>query len=930
MVMTAARIGAAIAVVGVLASATAVYAELRPEQRRCQKGVARAGQRYMTRAAGALAACHDDISRGRLPAMTDCSVEPETSGTLVTLAGRLTERILRKCSDAAVASLIFGETCAGLTSALTLSACIRDTHQAEVDGLIDTLYGTTGLLSAAGQSCQARASRQTRTFAIDRLVALQRCKNRAGKGRLSPGVLCVAEPRTAAQIASRRATAATKVADRCDAASIPQAGFGVPCSAESSVSGLTDCILSVADARADTASLVQYADGGFCGDAHQAVNARVDALLQQMTLAEKVGQMHGSTYDNGVWRAADNAGLGIPGFGMIDGPRGVSKGAGNATAFPVGMARGATWCPDLERRIGAAIGTETRAVGASVLLAPVTTVVRHPRWGRSQETYGEDPLLVGRMGVGFIHGAQQHVVASAKHYALNSIEDTRFDVNVTVDERTLREIYLPHFRMAVQEGQTGSVMSAYNKVNGLYCAENPPLLSDILKDEWGFEGFVESDWILGTRSTVASALAGLDIEMPIPQFYGPPLVAAVGDGDVPEATIDEAARRIVRTKLCFRLDTDPPVENPALIETQEHTDLALEAAHKAIVLLKNAGATLPLDAMALGSIAVVGPLADLENLGDSGSSDVEPSYAVTALEGIDDRAGAVPVAHVPGPTLSPAEEATIAAADAAIVVVGLTSADEGESLVGAGDRDTMDLSPAQEQLIADVAALNGATIVVLEGGSAITVESWIDDVEALLMAWYPGMEGGNAIADVIFGNVNPSGKLPLTFPHLEADLPPFDNVSLEVTYDYYHGYRLLDRDAVDPRFPFGYGLSYTTYGYANLVVEDATLDADDTLRVSVDVTNTGAVAGDEIVQLYVSYVGSSVDRPVRDLKAFARVPLAPSETKTVELSVAVADLAFYNVSASAWEIEPISYVAHVGRSSRDLPLSAGFAVSGGP
>jgi beta-glucosidase len=925
--MTAARIAAALAAVALLGAASTARAELRPEQRRCQKAVARAGQRYMNRAASALAACHDDISRGRLPAMTDCSVEPETSDDLATLAVRLRERILRKCPDAAVASLIFGDTCAGLTSALTLSACIRATHEAEVEALIGTLYGATGPLSAAGQSCQARASAETRAFAIDRLVALQRCKNRAGRGQLSPGVHCVTEPRTAALIASRRANAAAGVAGRCDAASLPQAGFGPPCATESSVSALTDCLFAAGDGATDAVSLVQYADGGFCGDAHQAVNARVETLLQQMTLAQKVEQMHGAgTLDEGVWPTPDDDGLGIPGFRMVDGPRGVSKATGNATAFPVGMARGATWDPDLERRVGEAIGTEARAASASVLLAPVTTVVRHPRWGRSQETYGEDPLHVGRMGVGFIRGAQEHVVASAKHYALNSIEDTRFNVNVTVDERTLREIYLPHFRMAVQEGQTGSVMSAYNKVNGLYCGENAPLLRDMLKDEWGFQGFVESDWVLGTRSTVPSALAGLDIEMPLSLYYGPALVTAVEDGDVPEATVDEAVRRVVRTKLCFRLDTDPPVENPALIESQEHTDLALEVARKAVVLLKNAGATLPLDRMALGSIAVVGPLADLENLGDTGSSDVEPSYAVTALEGIQDRAGAVPVAHVPGTTLSPADEAAIAAADAAVVVVGLTADDEGESFVGAGDRATMDLSPDQEQLIADVAALNATTVVVLEGGSAITVESWIDDVEALLMAWYPGMEGGNAIGDVIFGDVNPSGKLPLTFPQLEADLPPFDNVSLEVTYDYYHGYRLLDRDGVDPRFPFGFGLSYTTYGYANLAVANPMLDPDDTLRVAVDVTNTGAVAGEEIVQLYVSYVGSSVDRPVRDLKDFARVPLGPGETKTVELSVAAEDLAFYDVVGGAWVVEPIDYVAHVGRSARDLPLSAAFAV----
>jgi beta-glucosidase len=645
------------------------------------------------------------------------------------------------------------------------------------------------------------------------------------------------------------------MAGQCDAAALAAADVGPACAGETAVAAAAECLLGVTDRAADAASLIQYGDGGFCGDAHQAVDARVEALLSQMTLEEKVAQMHGDNLDAGIWRTADNDRLGIPGFGMVDGARGVSKGTGNATTFPVGMARGATWDPELERRIGQVIGTEARAAGASVLLAPVTTVVRHPRWGRSQETYGEDPLHIGRMGVGFIRGLQEHVVASAKHFALNSIEDTRFDVDVTVDERTLREIYLPHFRMAVREGQTGSVMSAYNKVNGAYCGENAPLLRDILKDEWGFKGFVESDWVLGTRSTVESALNGLDIEMPIPRFYGPPLVTAVDDGDVPEAIIDEAVRRIVRTKLCFRLDTDPPVKDPALIETLEHTDLTLEVARKAIVLLKNAGGTLPLDRGALTSIAVVGPLADLENLGDTGSSDVEPSYAVTALEGVQDRAGAIAVAHVPGTTLSPAEEATISAADAAIVVVGLTEDDEGESFVGAGDREMLDLAADQAQLVADVAALSAATIVVLEGGSAITVEGWIDDVEAVLMAWYPGMEGGNAIADVIFGDVNPSGRLPLSFPRLESDLPPFDNVSLAVTYDYYHGYRLLDRDAVDPRFPFGFGLSYTTYSYANLVVADSTLDPDGTLEVSVDVTNSGTVAGDEVVQLYVSYVG---------------------------------------------------------------------------
>jgi beta-glucosidase len=469
-------------------------------------------------------------------------------------------------------------------------------------------------------------------------------------------------------------------------------------------------------------------------------------------------------------------------------------------------------------------------------------------------------------------------------------------------------------------------MSAYNKVNGSYCGENFNLLREILKGDWGFPGFVESDWIWGTKSTVPSALAGLDIEMPLPVYYGAALVTAVEAEEVPEETIDEAVRRILRTKFCFRLDVDPPVPNPGLIETQEHTDLTLEVERSAIVLLKNESSALPLDRSALGSVVVVGTLADTENIGDTGSSSVAPSYVITPLEGIQNRAGSVTVTYVPGDPITPGDETVIAAADAAIVVAGLTSDDEGEGLVGAGDRETLDLSTEHEQLISAVAGLNGRTIVVLEGGGAIVMENWIDDVEGILMAWYPGQEGGNAIADVLFGDTNPSGKLPITFPVSESDLPGFDNVSLEVTYDYYHGYRYLDRNSTDPRFPFGYGLSYTTFAYSNLTLSGTTIAPDGTLQVGVDVTNTGSVAGKEVVQLYVSYSGSSVDRPVRDLKGFAKVELDPAETKTVTLDLEAEDLAYYDVSGGQWVVEPISYTAQVGPSSRNLPLSAGFQI----
>jgi len=658
------------------------------------------------------------------------------------------------------------------------------------------------------------------------------------------------------------------------------------------------------------------------------VEALVSDILAEMTLAEKLEQMHGIGFlpVDGLWHTAENERLGIPGFRMVDGPRGVGVFAGTATAFPVGMARGATWDLLLEERVGEAIGREVRAKGGSVLLAPTINILSHPRWGRAQETYGEDPLHLGRMGVAFVRGAQRYVVASAKHYALNNIENTRYWVNVSVDERTLREIYLSHFRMAVQEGHVGSIMSAYNRVNGYYCSGNIPLLSRILKDDWGFKGFVESDWFFGMWSSVESALAGLDIEMPAPIFYGNRLFAAVEAGAVPEETIDEAVRRILRVKYCFDLDTNPPEPDPEEVATEAHAALALEVARKAVVLLKNDG-ILPLDRESVESVVVVGELADTPNHGDNGSSAVAPPYVITPLEGIRNRAGGVRVDYVVGNPLSEDDREAIEAADAAVVVAGLTAEEEGEAIIpGKGDRADLGLPTEQEQLIAAVADLNARTIVVLEGGSVITLETWLPRVEAVLMAWYPGQEGGNAIADVLFGDVNPAGRLPSTWPRSEGDLPAFINDQSQVEYGYYHGYLHVDREGIEPRFPFGYGLSYTTFEYTNLALSDETVPGDGALRVGVDVSNTGAVAGEEVVQLYVSCTGSRVDRPVRALKGFEKVPLAPGETRRVLFDLAAEDLAFYDVEAEDWEVESIAYTVNVGPSSRDLPLSAMFAV----
>lgn len=656
-----------------------------------------------------------------------------------------------------------------------------------------------------------------------------------------------------------------------------------------------------------------------------AVEQRVDGLVATMTLEQKIAEMHGlqsATIDGLYYSGGDDA-LGIPVFKMVDGPRGVSAGAGAATAFPVGMARGATWDPELERRVGLAMGQEVAAKGGNVLLAPTINLLRHPGWGRAQETYSEDPFHMGRMAVAFIGGAQNTVLASAKHFAANSIENTRFSVSANLDERTLREVYLPHFRQAVEVAHVASVMSAYNRVNDTYCAENPHLLRDILKGDWGFEGFVESDWLLGVRSTVPSALAGLDIEMPSPVFYGSPLVDAVRAGEVPESVIDEAVKRILRQKFCFALDA-PPAIDPSVVESDAHKDLALEVARKAIVLLKNEGAVLPISATTLTRVAVVGELATVANMGDHGSSNVAPSTAVAPLDGIVDRIGSDKVVAVATNTPTAADLQAIADADMAVVVAGLTYLNEGEFIPGTvpvGDRASLGLPADQEALIAQVAAHAKRTVVILEGGSAILVRSFVDDIDALLMAWYPGMQGGVALADILFGKVNPSGRLPVTFPRSEDQLPPWDITSDEVTYDYLHGYRLLDENKEQPEYAFGFGLSYSETSLGRVSITPSSATAGDVVTVSVDVHNRGDRDTNELVQVYGSAPASTVMHAPRVLVGFGRVMLAPGEVKTVRIAVPITEaFGYWDDDARAWTVESTKYVLEVGKSSRDVPM----------
>ena len=383
----------------------------------------------------------------------------------------------------------------------------------------------------------------------------------------------------------------------------------------------------------------------------------------------------------------------------------------------------------------------------------------------------------------------------------------------------LREIYLPHFKVAVTEARAGSVMTAYNSANGHFCSENKPLLTEILKAEWGFDGFVESDWIWGTNSTAEAVNAGLDIEMPYGRYFGDKLLQAVADGEVAQDTIDAAVRRILRKQLEFELDKRSVDPDPAWSTQEAHAALAWEAALKSLVLLKNEGTTLPLDRNKITSVAVVGHFAQIGRTGDEGSSSVNPTYVVTPLEGLANRAGSVEIRSFPRDQLTAADKAHIATADAAIVIVGYTHEQEGEKvdmLNTGGDRDSLDLSAEHQALIKDVSHNNQRTIVIVEAGSAVTMESWLNDVEAVLLAWYPGQEGGHAIADVVFGDANPSGRLPLTIPTTLAQLPEFDSASKRVTYEYFHGYRHLDKHNLTPRFAFGHGLSYTVFDYAEL------------------------------------------------------------------------------------------------------------------
>lgn len=687
------------------------------------------------------------------------------------------------------------------------------------------------------------------------------------------------------------------------------------------------------------------------------IKGAVDAILAEATLEEKVAMMSGHDVhkrimeSGGVWGADPyRAGggcerLDVPPLYFTDGPRGVVR--GRSTCFPVTMARGASWDPELERRVGEVMGIEARAQGCTLSGAVCVNLLRHPAWGRAQESYGEDPFHVGEMGAALAEGIQAHnVVATVKHFAVNSIENARFKVDVRVDDRTLREVYLAHFKRILDAG-CASVMSAYNKLNGEYCGQNRELLTDILRHEWGFDGFVHSDWGFGVHHPYGAA-AGLDVENPEPVHFGEKLLGAVRDGRIEPAVIDTACRRILATTFRFACAEDPLESyDEALVACTAHVLVAREAAQKSAVLLVNDG-TLPLARDA--DIAVFGRLAAVRNTGDLGSSRVRPPHVVTPLEGL---AGFLerPELAVSGDESAPAEAAKAAAsADAAVVVVGYTADDEGEFIPAGtaanllealpddqkkqlesgafseifgdggkdrgGDRASLHLHEEQVALVRAVAAANPKTIVVILAGSAVVVSEWADAPAAILQTFYSGMEGGNAPASLLFGEVSPSGKLPFTVARSAGDYPFFDKDADEIEYGPYHGYTLLEREHKAPHFAFGHGLSYAAFSYRTLKARRARGG----IKAEVSVRNDSERPADEVTQLYIGFPGSTADRPRKLLRGFRRTTLQPGETRTLHFFVPDADLAYWRPHSRDWQLGHGEHTVYAGPSSDDAQL----------
>ena len=690
---------------------------------------------------------------------------------------------------------------------------------------------------------------------------------------------------------------------------------------------------------------------------------RIEKLIKKMTLEEKVGLLHGNSkfYVAGVER------LGIPEWSLSDGPHGVRAEinrhdwayAGwtndSASYFPTGTAFAAAWNPELAYRRGEVLGEEARWRKKDVLLGPGVNIIRSPLCGRNFEYMSEDPYMNSVLAVAYIKGLQSRDVAcSVKHFAVNNQETNRTTVDVECSERALREIYLPAFKAAVQEGGALTVMAAYNKFRGEFCAENNYLVRKILRNEWGFDGVYVTDWG-AAHSTVPSMEAGLDLEMGTlidkyeDWYYANPLIEAVKSGKVPMSLVDEKVGDVLRVMIKTNVLDPKKLFGPGSMNTKEHQQATYDAAAEAIVLLKNQNNLLPLDFSSIKSLAVIGDNATRKHSNGGLSSEIKAVYEVTPLGALRAKWGdKVDIRFAQGyeklstfvegsnngqssGTFSSKTQESDAllkeavevarTSDVALLVCGLNHDYDTESF----DRLNMDIPYGQVELIQEVVKANPRTIVVMIAGSPLNMAAVDICSPAIVWAWFNGMEGGNALVDVLSGKVNPSGKMPFTTP-VSLDQSPahalgnFPGRDLKVNYeeDILVGYRWFDTKGLPVVYPFGYGLSYTTFDYSNLNTDKETYDQADTIQATFTLTNTGDREGAEVAQLYVSDPVCSVMRPVKELKGFKKVFLKPGESRRITLDIPVSSLAFYSEAQSQFVVEPGEFILQLGASASDI------------
>lgn len=661
------------------------------------------------------------------------------------------------------------------------------------------------------------------------------------------------------------------------------------------------------------------------------LDARIEGILSQMSDQEKIDQL--------FYKTDGNARLGIPQFTGSDGPHGIGNKAKGWSSFPVNLAMSATWDPELIQRVGKAIALEQQSRGRHRIAGPVLDLLHDPRNGRAPETIGEDPFLGGRIVEGFLHGMNETAVfATIKHYNLNTYEAGRRDNDYQVDPRSLVEFWGAHWRRAVQDGGAASVMCAYNLVNGDKCAENQFLIRTVLRDLWGFQGYTMSDWD-GFWSTEKAMAAELDF-CEGAELYTKDLPGMVREGKITAQQLNTAAGNILRTKLLSgMIDGQPKILEAQIRDSPEHRALVYESGLKSMVLLKNQDAILPLDS-GVKSVAIIGPNADTLPLDGHSSSAVIPSYIVTPREGLEALLGTERVSYAKGCDInsedrSQFDEATriARAADVVVFVGGLDATVEGEEHFIKGDRLTgsTDLPGVQNELINTLAAANPKLVLVVITGGQCAVNKVIENVKGLLYVTYPGQEGGRAIADILMGNENPSGKLPVSIPKNDEQLPARDNDFRNVVTTGV-GYRWYDQQKIQPEFAFGSGLSYTTFEYKNLRVSPDKPRAGQEVTVQVDVTNTGKRAGEEVAQLYLSTgdITPAAAMPVKQLRAFSKVMIDPGQTRQVTFTLGADEFYIFDPSSGSYQVPTGSYTAHVGGASDQLPLAAEFTLEAAP